>query len=292
MIAAVRHLCIIGVGLIGGSVARAARARGLARSITGIDANPVNLRSALESGVIDAALPGVTEAVADADFVMIAAPVGSTEGILRELQPVWSERAVYTDAGSTKRDVVVAAERVFGRIPVNFVPGHPIAGAERSGVEAAKADLYEGKRVILTPLVHTDSAATARVEAFWRDIGARVSQMEPGHHDEVLAATSHLPHVLAFVLTDMLGRKDEQREIFQYAAGGFRDFTRIASSDPRMWLDICLANRREIVPLIEQYREALRRAADMMAAGRAEELYALFNDARDARQRFLDQLEK
>jgi len=171
------------------------------------------------------------------------------------------------------------------------VPGHPITGAERSGAMAAEAGLFENRRVILTPVAATGPEPLERVSAMWRSVGAAVTCMDPGHHDQVLAATSHLPHVLAFVLTEMLGRKDEQQEIFQYAAGGFRDFTRIASSDPRMWRDICLANTREIVPLIEQYREALRMAARLMRQGDAEDLLQLFSAARSARQRFLDQLE-
>ena len=286
------RLSIIGVGLIGGSIARAARTKGLAQCIVGSDSDPGNLQKALETGVIDIGSADPEEAATDADLVVIAVPVGAMEAVLRKLKPAWSERTVYTDAGSTKGNVITAAERVFGAFPGNFVPGHPIAGAERSGVEAAIADLYEGKRVILTPVSNSRSDAVRQVEAFWLALGAKVSCMELAHHDEVLAATSHLPHVLAFVLTEMLGRKDEQREIFQYAAGGFRDFTRIASSDPKMWLDICLANGREIVPLIGQYQEALQRTAELISKGRSEELYALFSGAREARQRFLDQLEK
>jgi prephenate dehydrogenase len=286
------RLCVIGVGLMGGSVARGAKARGLVGTVVGVERDARDLERALDLGVIDSAAADVAESTAGADLVMIATPVGAIEGVLRGLQPSWSERAVYTDVGSTKCNVIAAAERVFGTVPANFVPGHPIAGAEKSGVDAATAELYTGKRVILTPLESTRPEATAQVEALWAALGANVSRMEPHHHDEVLAATSHLPHVLAFVLTEMLGRKDEQQEIFQYAAGGFRDFTRIASSDPQMWLDICLANRAEIVPLIEQYRDALAVAAGLISEGRAEAIRSLFANARGARQRFLDQLEK
>jgi prephenate dehydrogenase len=288
----IERLCIIGVGLIGGSVARAARVRKLARVLVGVDADPANLQAALASGVVDEGYEAVAAGAAGADFVVLATPVGAAGSILGELRAVWSERAVYTDVGSTKCDVIAAVSQALGGMPANFVPGHPIAGAERSGVEASRADLYEGRRVILTPLDSTGTDALAQVEAFWQAIGANVSRMEPAHHDEVLAATSHLPHVLAFVLTDMLGRQDEQQEIFQYAAGGFRDFTRIASSDPKMWLDICLANREHIVPLIEQYRGALKKAADLISDQSAAELHTLFTNARNARQRFLDQLEK
>jgi prephenate dehydrogenase len=288
----IERLCIIGVGLIGGSVACAARAKGLCHEIVGVDADADNLRSASEWGVIDAGFSDVAKGAANADMVMIATPVGSFDVIFSALKAIWPTEAVVTDAGSTKCSVIESAKRVFGKVPDNFVPGHPIAGAERSGVEASTVDLFQGKRVILTPLETTSPLAVKRVESLWRSMGAKVSQMEPAHHDEVLAATSHLPHVLAFALTNMLGKKDEQQEIFQFAAGGFRDFTRIASSDPKMWLDICLANRREIVPLIHQFREELSVVAGLISRGAADELYALFADARSARQRFLDQLEK
>lgn len=288
----IERLCLIGAGLIGGSLALALRQRGAVREIVGMDADPANLEQALKLGIVDRVTDGIGAGAADADWIVIATPVGAMPGVLAALQPVWSKAAIYTDTGSTKSDVIQAAERIFGQAPPNFVPGHPIAGAERSGAGAANASLFENKRVILTPHPHVDGCCLRRVAALWQSIGARVSEMEPQHHDEVLAATSHLPHVLAFVLTHMLGRKDEQQEIFQYAAGGLRDFTRIASSDPRMWLDICLANRRELVPLIEQYRAALGEAADGLASGDAGRLLALFTDARAARQRFLDQLDK
>jgi prephenate dehydrogenase len=288
----IERLCVIGVGLIGGSIACAARRKGLCRQIVGVDADGANLLRALDLGVIDAACADAGEGAAGADWVMIATPVGAFESVFTALRPVWSEQAIYSDAGSTKHSVLEAARRVFGSVPPNFVPGHPIAGAERSGVEAATGDLYQGKRVILTPLPVTNPLAVQRVEAFWQAIGAKVSWMAPDHHDEVLAATSHLPHVLAYALVHMLGRKNEQQEIFQYAAGGFRDFTRIASSDPRMWLDICMANQDHIAPLIGQLCDELKRVREMLESRSAAELFEFFANARAARQRFLDQLEK
>jgi prephenate dehydrogenase len=288
------RLCVIGVGLIGGSIAKAARERGLCREIAGVDADRDNLAQALALGVIDvafdAAQPGeIAKAAQAADWVVIATPVGVLGRVLEDLRSVWTEQAVYTDVGSTKQSVARALRQVFAAAPSNFVPGHPIAGAERSGVEAADGGLYQDKRVILTPLPETDEAVLGRVEAFWTGLGAKVSTMTPAHHDEVFAATSHLPHVLAYALVHMLGKQDEQQEIFQYAGAGFRDFTRIASSNPQMWKDICLLNRSQILPLIEGLRHELDGLAALLDEGSAEDLLAYFTEARDARQRFLAQ---
>jgi prephenate dehydrogenase len=288
----INRLCVIGVGLIGGSIARAARARGLCREVVGVDRDEANLRMAQALGIIDEGFTDIGDGAANADWVMIATPVGSFEAIFSALQPVWSTDTIYTDAGSTKQNVIAAARKVFGAVPANFIPGHPIAGAERSGAEAARDDLYLSKRAILTPLAGSDPVMVDQVETFWVGIGAKVSRMNPQHHDEILAATSHLPHVLAYTLVHMLGRKDEQQEIFRYAAGGFRDFTRIASSDPTMWLDICLANRAEIIPLIAQLNRELAHVSQLLETGSGPELFEFFADARNARQRFLDQLEK
>jgi prephenate dehydrogenase len=288
----IQRLCLIGVGLIGGSLSLALQQKGQVGEVVGVDPNRANLETAQQLGIIDRFYSDPVAGVEGADWVVIATPVGAIPAIFSTLKFVWRDDAVYTDTGSTKADVVEAARRVFGDVPGNFVPGHPIAGAESSGASAANAALFEHKRVILSPLAKTRPDKADQVEMLWQTVGGRVSRMDYRHHDEVFAATSHLPHVLAFVLTEMLGRKDEQQEIFQYAAGGFRDFTRIASSDPRMWLDICLANRREIVPLIEEYREALGQTAEIIAHGEADKLLALFTGARAARQRFLDQLEK
>lgn len=284
----IERLCVIGVGLIGGSIAQAAREKGLCRSIIGVDNNLQNLQQAQALEVIDQYTSDVREGARTADFIVVATPAGAVGDIFDALRSCWSDDAVYTDVCSTKRSVVEAAQAAFGSVPDNFVPAHPIAGAERSGVGASRSDLYNGKRVIVTPLPNTDRTALARVTAFWSGLGAGVSDMEAAHHDEVLAATSHLPHVVAYALVDMLGKKDEKHEIFQFAAGGFRDFTRIASSDPRMWLDICMANREEIVPLIMQFSVELEAIANMINNNAADELLETFRCANNARQRFLN----
>ncbi|MGH8477743.1 MAG: prephenate dehydrogenase [Methylococcales bacterium] len=285
------RLCILGVGLIGGSVAKGSREQGLCREIIGVDRDRNNLRMARELGVIDSAVEEFRDAQGTFDLVVLATPVGSFDELFEQLKPNWSAATIYTDVGSTKENVIGAASSVFGRIPSNFVPGHPIAGSEQCGVLAARCDLYRNKRVILTPLAETDRQATGFVEEFWRKLGAKVSLMEPAHHDDIFAATSHLPHIVAFSLVDMLGRKDEKDEILQYAAGGFKDFTRIASSDPKMWLDICLANRSRMMRLIEEFRQELTLINEILENQEADKLFDIFRSANHARKRFLEQFE-
>lgn len=285
-------LCIIGVGLIGGSIAKAARHNNLAKIIVGFGRkqDETNLNTAKQLGVIDDYYLDIAEAIKHADCVLIATPVGSIETIFQQLKPYWSANAIYTDAGSTKGSVIAAAKNVFGTVPSNFVPAHPIAGAEQSGVEAALGDLFLHKRLIITPVENTDAQALQKIQTFWQGLGSIVSLMEAEHHDTVLAATSHLPHILAFALVDLLGRKDEQVEIFKYAAGGFKDFTRVASSDPTMWLDISLANKHAIIPLIAQLRTELEKIEFLLAEEQQQTLFDIFAHAKNARQRFLDQL--
>jgi len=286
-------LCIIGVGLMGGSVARTVRLKGLSKNIVGYGRlqDLQNLETAKRLGVIDDYFLDIENAVQDADCVVIATPVESIESILSLLKPVWSEHTIYTDVGSTKGSVVAAAQRVFGVIPNNFVLAHPIAGAEQSGVEAAVDDLFVNKRLIISPLSHTRIDALKKIQSFWEQCGSDVSMMEVHRHDAILAATSHLPHVLAFALVDMLGHQDEQSEIFNYAAGGFRDFTRIASSDPTMWRDICLANKNEIIPLLEQTKSQLDKIQCLLENNEGQQLFEIFAYANIARQRFLNQFE-
>ena len=287
----IERLCVIGVGLIGGSVARAVRQQGLSHSIVGVDLDPDNLSQARQLGVIDQGFSEIHHGVAGADFVLIAVPVGAIGTIFDALKSCWSGRAVYSDVGSTKRNVVAELERVFGTPPGNFIPAHPIAGSEQSGVTAARTDLFCGRRVIVTPLAECDHCALTTVVELWKTIGAEVSQMTVDQHDQVLAATSHLPHLLAFTLADMLGRRDDQDVILQFAAGGFKDFTRIASSDPTMWRDITLANRTAILAMIEQYSEALDRLAGEIERGSGEALMNIFASANQSRRRFLERYE-
>ncbi len=283
-------LCLIGVGLIGGSIARSAREQKLTKSISGFgrEQDQQNLQLAVNLGVIDQYHCKIADAVLDADCVVIATPVGSMDSILKLLKPVWNENAVYTDVGSTKSNVIGAAKNVFGCLPGNLIPGHPIAGAEQSGVKASVAGLFENKRVILTPDLTSKSEAISKITEFWQKLGAKVEEMTAQHHDAVFAATSHLPHIAAFALVDMLGQKDEKSEIFNYAASGFKDFTRIASSDPNMWIDICMANKNEIIPLLQEFQDELNKIQKLLAHNDQQGLFNTFTCAREARQRFLD----
>lgn len=286
-------LCVIGVGLMGGSLARAARHYGLTKRIVGFgrEVDQKNLQKAKDLEVIDDYYLQIEEAIQGVDCVLIATPVAALENIFELLKPYWSEHTIYTDVGSTKASIVNAAEHVFGFIPSNLVPAHPIAGAEQSGVEASFYDLFLNRRLIITPLTNTDNNAVNKIKLLWERCGSDVSVMTVDRHDEILAATSHLPHILAFVLVDMLGQKDQQSEIFKYAAGGFRDFTRIASSDPTMWRDICLANKSEIIPLLQQTKEQLDKIQALLEADDGQQLLSIFAYANTARQRFLNQFE-
>jgi prephenate dehydrogenase len=289
-------LCIIGVGLIGGSIAKTAQKNKLVKKIVGFgrEQDEENLKAAKELGVIDEYYLNLADAVLGVDCVIIATPVASFQTIFQTLkqQNLWSEKTIYTDVGSTKGNIIAAAEQVFGFVPDNFVPAHPIAGAEQSGVQAAIADLYLNKRLIITPVSNTNPEAVQKIQNFWEGLGAIVSIMDAQQHDKVLAATSHLPHLLAFALVDMLGHQDEESEIFKYAAGGFRDFTRIASSDPTMWADICSANKDAILPLIEQLQSELAKIQGLLMNDDYQQLFATFAYAKSARQRFLDQFKQ
>ncbi|KAF3978549.1 MAG: bifunctional prephenate dehydrogenase/3-phosphoshikimate 1-carboxyvinyltransferase [Methylococcales symbiont of Iophon sp. n. MRB-2018] len=284
-------ICIIGIGLIGGSIARAARTQGLCDCIVayGRQSGINNLIKAKELGVVDEYYLDIEPAVNHADCVIICTPVGVTEQMFSLLKPFWNKKTIYSDVGSTKANVIAAARKVFSEVPPNFIATHPIAGAEKSGVEASQEDLFNNKRVVVTPIKSSSSDCLSKIITFWQAIGAQVTKMKVGHHDTVLAATSHLPHILAFSLVDLLGKKDEQIEIFKYAAGGFKDFTRIASSDPTMWLDICQANKQELIPLLQQLQVKLATMEQMLVDDQSQQILASFTYAKQARQRFLTQ---
>ena len=284
----IERLCIIGTGLIGGSLARALREAGACQEVVGAGRNAGNLQTAVDLGVIDRYDTDLAQAVSGADMVVVCVPLGAMEDVFRAIKDQLAEQVVLTDAGSAKGSVIEAVQRAFGHVPDFFVPGHPIAGTEQSGVEASFRGLYKDRRVILTPLPETSTNATDRVRDMWEAAGARVTEMDPLHHDAILAATSHLPHVLAYTLVDSLSKLDDRDELFEYAAGGFRDFTRIASSDPVMWRDICLANGDAIQLMIEHFIRDLQGLSQAVKHHDGQQLLEIFTSAKAARDRYVE----
>lgn len=279
------RIAVAGVGLIGGSFGLALKAAGHTGEIVGLGRDPGRLQRAVERGAIDRGETDAVAGVAGADVVLLAVPMGSMRAVLAALAPGLGSDAVVTDAGSVKGSFVADARAVLGSLE-RVVPGHPIAGTERRGVEAAFAELFHDRRVILTPLAETRTHAVDVVTRLWEATGAQVECLGVEAHDRLLAATSHLPHMLAFGLVDALARGDDPEAVFRYAAGGFRDFTRIASSDPVMWRDICLANREALLAALAAYREDLEALTAEVEAGDGDGLLARFERARSARDRF------
>jgi prephenate dehydrogenase len=277
------RLAVIGLGLIGGSFARALRAAGAVSEVVACGRNPDALARAIELGVADRVTTDPVDAVRDADIVVLGVPLSAMRDLMAKIAPALPAHAIVTDVGSTKQSVIADATATMGDALSRFVPGHPIAGTERSGVEASFAELFQERRVILTPTEATDPAATETIASLWREAGATVTQMTAQHHDRVLALTSHLPHILAFALVDRLSQMQEQDEIFAYAAGGFRDFTRIASSDPVVWRDICLNNRSAVLDALQAYRDELDELTQALRNQDAAALEALFARAKKAR---------
>lgn len=276
------RLAVIGVGLIGGSFALALKKAKAVSKVVGVGRSEQNLKLALERGIIDSIERDAAAAAKEADLALIAAPVAQFPSIFEALQ---SSPALITDGGSTKRDVIVAARQRLGKRIPQFVPAHPIAGAEKSGAAAASAELFQGKRVVLTPIEENSQSAIQQVASVWQKCGAQVSQMPADEHDAVLAAVSHLPHLLAYALVhEVAGRKNSE-QLFSFAAGGFRDFTRIASSHPEMWRDICAANKEHILTELARYMEKLGHVRALL--DKPEELEELFNEAREARDRWI-----
>lgn len=279
-------ISIIGMGLIGGSIARSLRKHQQVTHIIAYDRDTQALQTALELGVIDEIAADIKQA-AQADVIMLAVPMGAMRSVLQDLQPHLGKELVLTDAGSSKQSFIDDVISVFGTMPANIVPGHPIAGTEKSGVENALDDLFEKRRVILTPEDNCDAEAFALVKSLWQGIGAEVETMSARHHDEVLAATSHVPHLLAYALVDCLGTMNERVEIFKFAAGGFRDFTRIASSDPIMWKDICVNNEKAIISVLERLEKELHGLKQHLQNDNGEALEKVFRRAKSLRDQFV-----
>ena len=280
-------VAFIGLGLIGSSLARVIRAQGLARQIVASTRSQSTLAEALHLGVIDAGFADPIDAVRDADLIVLAMPVQATEAVLRAIAPVLRSDALITDVGSTKGNVVAAAHAVFGAVlPSGFVPAHPIAGAEKSGVAAGHAQLFAHHKVILTPLASTDPIALQRVVQLWQAAQADVLCMSVAEHDEILAQTSHLPHLLAFNLIEQLASNHHNLEIFRYAAGGLRDFTRIAASDPLMWHDIFLANRDAVLSALDAFETQLATLRGLIEQRDSEPLIGMLTRAQAARKHF------
>ena len=283
------RIVVFGVGLIGGSFALALKQAGVVKRVIGVGRRAETLQRAHALGMIDAI--GDPSSVAGADLVLIAAPVAQTETLLREMQPHLQDGTVVTDAGSTKSDVVGAARVALGEKIAQFVPGHPIAGREQNGPEAALADLYRGKKVVLTALPENSSDSIALVAGAWQHCGALIHYLSPEEHDAVFAAVSHLPHLLAYALVGDIASRDNADRLFQYAASGFRDFTRIAGSSPEMWRDISLANRQALLAELDAYTEQLSSLRAMLLSADGAALEHVYARAQSARQSWIAAIE-
>ena len=285
----VERLAIVGVGLIGGSVGRALRDVSAANEVIGYGRNPGHLSRAVELGLVDRWSTELKDVVAGAEIVMVATPVGAMPVLFQQLAELVSPNCIVTDAGSVKKKVVDAARAAFGHSMARFVPGHPIAGLEKSGVEVATGNLFKGHKVILTPTPDTDQKSLAQIGALWRTTGAQLMEMSSEKHDRLLALTSHLPHMLAYALVNLLaGQSQDEGECFDLVAGSFFDTTRIASSDPVMWRDICLHNGDELLARMGEYQEMMDRLAALVRSKDAEGLEQMFRRAQSARGRIED----
>lgn len=280
------RVAIVGLGLIGGSLAVALKSRGLAGVVVGADKRADELKLAKQLNIIDIAASSLKEAIIGCDLVVLAVPVCATRQVLADIQPWIDKTAILTDVGSTKSSFVADVKAVFGFLSPFVIPGHPIAGSERSGIRAADPDLFVNHKIILTPEDNVDAAALNNLTNLWEGCGATVLTMSFGYHDEVLAATSHLPHLIAFSLVDTLAGEDGNMDIFRYAAGGFRDFTRIAASDPVMWHDIFLSNREAILPMIDHFTHDLNQLRTAIDKQDGAALLRVFSRAKAAREHF------
>ncbi len=277
------QLGLIGCGLMGGSFALAMKRTGLARRVVGYSKSPSTTRRALELGVIDVEAPSALLAASGADLILLAVPVGAMETTFKTIHHLIAPNALVIDVGSTKQDVVAAAKAQLGSRQANFVPCHPIAGSERSGVEAARFDLYQGKHVVITPTEQTGSAFLERAQTLWQELEARVTVMAPHTHDAAFAAVSHLPHMLAYAYINGLMQQDEARQLLRLAGSGFGDFSRIAASEPKLWTDVLLANRHGVLEQLQHFQQALQHLELCVRAGDAQGLQELIAKASMAR---------
>ena len=281
------RVAIVGVGLIGGSFALALKKAKACRHVVGVGRSAANLKVATERGVVDSIAADAGAAARGADLVLLATPIAQFKAVFAQIGSSIGAGTLITDAGSTKQDVIRAARDTLKQKIAQFVPSHPIAGAEHSGAAAANAELFRGRRVVLTPLAENSAASVQRITDAWSECGARVSSMRAQEHDAVLAAVSHLPHLIAFALVHEMAGRDNSAELFSYAAGGFRDFTRIASSHPEMWRDICMANRERVLNELSRFTDQLGEVKRLLEKSDAAALEKLFTQAREARGRWL-----
>ena len=281
-----KKICIIGIGLIGGSLAKAIKKNHQSEIVFGYGRDEERLERAQKGNLIDQYSVDIGKALDGANIVIIATPVGSYESILKEMKPHISEDMVISDVGSTKVSVIEAVKTVFEGVLDNFIPAHPIAGKEKSGFEVSDADLFVNKKVIITPLENNNPESIKILTKMWEEIGAEVDFMSPQSHDDLLGMTSHLPHMLAFSLVNYLISKHPEASV--YAAGGFKDFSRIASGDAIMWRDICLHNRDAIVEHIKGYQESLNTLVDAIDSQNKDQLESLFREAKNIRDSWVD----
>ena len=284
-----KKVVIFGVGLIGGSFALALRKANAVGEMVGFGRSETTLQQAMQLGIIDRIGQDAADEAADADLILLATPVGQMAEIMARIAPYLGAHTLITDGGSTKSDVVRAVYAQLGSKAAQFVPAHPIAGAELSGAAAARADLYVGKKVVLTPLPENTPEAVARVQAAWQACGANIHRLTHAEHDAVFAAVSHLPHLLSFALVHDLAQRDNRDLLLSFAASGFRDFTRIAASSPEMWRDICLANREALLQELQLYIAELTQMSAALAAGDAARLEQTFRTARELRAGWTEQ---
>lgn len=288
----IQKLGLIGGGLIGGSLALALKRAWPTLRVSLFDVSNEHREAALSLGLVDEVHGELKAVVEGADVLVMATPVQAILDLLPQVARHLSAHAVVTDVGSTKGSILAAARRLLGQNVQNFVPGHPIAGAEKSGPQAARADLFQGRRVVLTPAADTAVEAIERVRSMWQVAGAEVFELSPNAHDEIFAAVSHLPHLLSYALVDLLACRANADTLFSYAAGGFRDFTRIAASNPAVWRDITLANREAILRELQAYRDHLAALQALIESHAKDDLYALFERAQRARLHSAQQLDQ